>query len=77
MSQGETKAATLWQSVTPSDSTDVNFRAIWITTAGNVALRDRNDNDVTFTVVASTLLPVQPKRILSTGTTATGIVGLN
>ncbi len=77
MSQGETKSATRWTSVTPSDSTITNYRAVWINNAGNLAVRDANGNDETFTVTAGTLLPIQPIRILSTGTTATGILGLN
>jgi hypothetical protein len=77
MSQGETKPAVRWASVTPNDSVDVTYRAIWINSAGNIALRDELGNDETFTVIAGTLLPVQPKRVLSTGTSATGIIGLN
>ena len=77
MSQGETKPATTWTAVTPSDSVDVTYRAIWVNVAGNIALRDHQDNDETFAVAANTLLPLQPKRVLSTGTTASGIIGLN
>jgi len=77
MSQGETKPAITWVLVTPSDSADVTFRALWINGAGDVALRDSQGNDEIFTVLASTLLPVQPSRVLDTGTDATGILGLN
>ncbi len=77
MSSGEIKSATKWVSVTPSNSTVTGYRALWINIGGNVAIRDMNGNDQTFTVTASTLLPVQPLRVLSAGTTATGIIGLN
>jgi hypothetical protein len=77
MSDGKTKSATAWVSVTPSDSTVTNYRAIWVNGAGDIALRDDQGNDETFTVIAGTLLPLQPTRVLSTGTTATGIIGLN
>lgn len=77
MSQGETKPAVRWTAVTPNDSTDVTYRALFINGAGDIVLRDELGNDETFTVTASTLLPVQPTRVLSTGTTATGIIGLN
>ena len=77
MSQGETKPAVRWTAISPSDSADLTFRAIWINGAGNIALRDEVGNDETFTVTAGTLLPVQPKRVLLTGTTASGILGLN
>ncbi|MGB1304023.1 spike base protein, RCAP_Rcc01079 family [Pseudoalteromonas marina] len=77
MSQGETKPATSWSSITPSDSTDITFRALWINSGGNITLRDSQGNDELFTVVDSTLLPIQPKRVMATGTTATGIIGLN
>jgi len=77
MSSGEIKSAVRWSSITPNDSVDVEYRAIWVQSAGDIALRDMNDNDETFTVQDSTLLPLQPKRVLATGTTATGIKGLN
>lgn len=74
---GQTKSAVKWVSVTPSDSVDTNYRALWINNAGTVAVRDEDGNDETFTVIDSTLLPIQPKRVLATGTGATGIIGLN
>lgn len=77
MSQGETKPAVIWSSITPNDSTDVTYRAIWINNGGDITLRDSLGNDETFEVIDSTLLPVQPKRVMATGTTATGIIGLN
>lgn len=77
MSSGEIKSAVKWSAITPNDSTEVNYRALFVTNAGDVALEDEDGNSETFTVVASTILPLQPKKVLSTGTTATGIIGLN
>lgn len=77
MSQGETKPATRWTAITPSDSATTNYRALWINGAGNIVLEDDLGNSETFTVTAGTLLPVQPRKVLSTGTTASGILGLN
>ena len=74
---GQTKSAVRWTAVTPSDSTVTHYRAIWINGAGNIALRDASGNDETFTVIAGTLLPLQPTRVLLTNTTASGIIGLN
>lgn len=77
MSQGETKPAISWSAITPNDSVDVTFRAIWINSGGDINLRDSLGNEEIFTVVDSTLLPVQPKRVMATGTTAIGIIGIN
>lgn len=69
--------ANKWLTITPSDSVDQPyFRALYAQTTGNVALRDVRNNDVTFAVTAGQVLPVQPKRVLFTGTSAT-MIGLN
>lgn len=59
--------------ITPSDAADLaeRPRAIFCNSAGTVRLRDALDNDITYTVVAGMILPIQPKRVLATGTTAT------
>jgi len=63
--------------VTPSDTTAVTFRALWVGGAGNVAVVTEGGNSVTFTAVpAGTLLPVAVQTVKSTGTTATNMVGL-
>lgn len=61
-----------------SDTIDLRkpIRAIVVGGAGNIVCHNINAESVTFTVVAGQILPIQPKRILSTGTTATGLVGL-
>ena len=64
--------------VTPSDSTVVAFRSLWIGGAGNVAVMPLNgDTAVTFsTVAAGTLLPIAVRQVMATNTTATLIVGM-
>jgi hypothetical protein len=63
--------------VTPSDTTAVSFRGVWVGGAGNLAVVTEGGNTVTFTAVpAGTLLPVAVKAVNATNTTATNIVGL-
>jgi hypothetical protein len=64
--------------ITKHDSTnfDVQCRAIFVGGAGVVAVVFPNDNLVNFTCVAGTVLPVRAKRVNSTNTTATLMVGL-
>jgi hypothetical protein len=70
--------------VSPSDSNDfldsgVVPKALYVGGAGNVAVRLVDDaGTVTFVAVpAGAILPVRPRRVLSTGTTASSIVALN
>ena len=71
--------------VTPSNSTTFDnvgpnnppARSLYVGGAGNVAVRFVDGSTVTFTAVpAGMILPVHVDRVLATGTTATGIVGL-
>jgi hypothetical protein len=63
--------------VTKSDSTVVNFRALYVGGTGDVAVTAEDGNDVTFeSVPAGSILPISVTKVLSTGTTATKIVGL-
>lgn len=56
----------------------VPVRALYIGTGGNVKVRSVIDQDVTFyNVGTGTILPVTCKRVYSTGTTASNIVGLS
>lgn len=65
-------------SVTPSDSTALDFRALWVGGAGNVAVRTRNGQTVTFVGVgAGVILPIQGDRVMSTNTSATAILALS
>lgn len=60
--------------VSPSDGSDLGYvtRAIIVETAGNVAMVTAGGNSVTLTLPAG-VFPLRVTRILSTGTTATGI----
>jgi hypothetical protein len=67
--------------ITPSDSTDLSaekFKALWVGGAGNIAVLAVNDSSaVTISgVAAGTLIPIMAKKVMSTNTTATLIVGL-
>ncbi len=74
--------ANLAAAVTPSDSVNLTLgtcRALYIGVGGNVALIPPGPgaNAVTFQNAASgSILPVQARRILATGTTASGIIAL-
>jgi len=69
-SQGRT-----WASITPSDSATLSPipKALWANVAGDIAITGEDGTSVTFTVAASTPIPLCPTKVLSTGTTATGI----
>jgi len=74
-----TGSATSGAAITPSDSNDLTHvtRAIWVGGDGNITFTMSGGMNVTLTgVKAGSLLPIRAKRVLSTGTTATGIVGL-
>lgn len=64
--------------VTPSDSVDIRpTRALFVGVAGNIKVDMALGTTLTFTdVQAGSILPVQVKRVYSTGTTATSIVAL-
>lgn len=65
--------------VTPNDSADMTYtaRSLWVGTGGNVKVNTLDASTITLTNVPDgTLLPVQCKRVYSTGTTASGIVAL-
>ena len=64
--------------IAPHNTTllDQQVACIYVTGAGTVTVLTANDQVVQFTAVAGGTIPIQVKRINSTGTTATGIVGL-
>ncbi len=70
--------ARVWASVTPSDSATFSPlpKGIYVGGAGNIALTGEDGTSVTFAVVAGAFLPLCPSKVLSTGTTATGIIAL-
>lgn len=62
--------------VTKSDTTVVNFRALYVGGAGDVAVTGQDGNNVTFVgVPAGSIIPICCTRVLA-ATTATNIVGL-
>lgn len=64
--------------VTPNDSTDLTNlpKAIYVGTGGSLVVRLADDStNVTLSNVADgSLLPLRVKRVIATGTTASGIV---
>jgi hypothetical protein len=73
--------ATQLVAITKNDSTDLTtlkIKGIWVGGTGDVAVVGLNDaTPVTITAVpAGTMLPIMPKRVMSTGTTATLLIGL-
>lgn len=66
--------------VTPHDSTNITggpVRSLYVGGAGNLVAVGLDDAAVTFVgVAAGTVLPIAVKRVNSTNTTATSIVGL-
>jgi hypothetical protein len=66
--------------VTPNDATDLTAvtSALYVGFTGNVSLICSGDtNAVTFfNIAGGSILPLRVKRVRSTGTTASGIVGL-
>lgn len=66
-------------SVTPSDTAEFSTppRALYVGGDGDLAIKMLVGDVVTLTSVAGgSILPIRVVRVLSTGTTATGIVGL-
>lgn len=66
------------QTITKSDSTVFTpaYRALYVTTAGDVKVDTAAGTAITFTLPANFLLPLAVTKVYSTGTTATGIIGL-
>jgi hypothetical protein len=68
------------EAITPHDTNELTVlpRAIRANGAGDIVVTmpksDGTDVDVTYTVAAGEVLNIRPKKIKSTGTTATGIV---
>jgi hypothetical protein len=74
----ESAPATSLVLVTPSDSTVLNCRALYVGGAGNIAIMASRDSAaVTLSgVPAGTVLPISASKVMSTNTTATLIVAL-
>lgn len=67
------------QAITKSDTTVYAppLDAFIPGSTANVAIVDLNGDTVTIAVIAGQLYPIGASKIMSTNTTATGIVGLN
>lgn len=62
--------------VTPGDTTPVNFVGFYVGVSGDVAVQSAEGTTITFVAVAAgQIIPLRVVRIMSTGTTATSIVG--
>ena len=67
------------RTITPSDSTDLLAKdgmVIYCGSAGTIAVHDQDGVSITYTVVAGDILPLVVRRVLSTGTTVTPVIGL-
>lgn len=64
--------------ITPADGTDLPSpcRSIYVGVTGNIALVTVGGNTVTFSNVPVGVLPVQARRVLATGTTATTMIAM-
>jgi hypothetical protein len=67
-----------WVPITPSDSTDLTYipRALYIGTAGALKAVDGTGTARTMANAVAGYHPLRPRRIYSTGTTATDIWAL-
>lgn len=70
--------AQMAEAVTPSDTTVVKYRALYVGTTGDVAVVPMGGSSaVTFVgVPAGAILPIAVSKVMSTSTTASDIVGL-
>jgi hypothetical protein len=74
---GNTDPAVGAYAITPHDTNTQNARALYIGVTGDVAVETRGrSTSVVFKAVPVGVLPVQVVKVLSTGTTATNILGL-
>ena len=65
--------------ISGNDSTDLanSTRSIYVGGSGNIKLTTIDGSTVTFNgAIAGSILPIRAKRIFSTGTTPTNLIGL-
>ncbi len=65
--------------ISGNDNTDLanSTRSIYVGGSGNIKLTTIDGSTVTFNgAIAGSILPIRAKRIFSTGTTATNLIGL-
>lgn len=64
-------------SITPSDTVANWFRAVYVGVTGDVTIKDGAGTSLLFKgAPAGTLLPVMTSKVMSTGTTATNLIGI-
>lgn len=65
--------------ITPNNTTDIPIRprALWVGVAGNINCIDQDGVTTLFSNMPVGWHPIGPVRILATGTTASGIVGVS
>lgn len=77
-SKGQFSSASFF-TITPTDSVNLPnpTRAIYVGAGGNLTVLGVDDTtNVQFIVQTGQILPIQVRQVQSTGTTATGLVGL-
>lgn len=62
--------------ITASDSTMIYADALFVGTGGDIAVTTYKGSSVTLTVPDGAIIPLTVTKVKSTGTTASGIVGL-
>ncbi len=78
MSDLNTRPATKLRAISASDETEVNCRALYVGSGGNVAIIAADDDEATVlpAIGGGQVLPISCKKVMSTGTTASGFVAL-
>lgn len=62
--------------ITPHDTTANKFESIYTGSGGTIIVRTQDGTTVTFaSAAAGTTIPIKTNLVLSTGTTATSLVG--
>ncbi len=73
-------SAYTYRAITPSDSTNLSegfTDGVYVGVTGDLVVHDANGTATTFANLAAGVIhPIRTRRILSTGTTASSIVGL-
>lgn len=70
-----TNCATDFSAVTPSDTTDVGFTALYIGVSGNVVIQNKAGTSITFANVPVGFFPVSGDKVMA-ATTASSILAL-
>jgi len=75
--------STVWAAITPSDTVDIPRKMnnllptrLYAAGAGDVTVLDADGTSALFVFAAAEIRDISPTRVMSTGTTATGIIGL-